>query len=135
MKPKDIGTRAETAVVDYLHANGFPGAERRALRGAKDVGDVLVCPGIIAQVKGGKYAEKPRPGHLSKWLHDCEQQRVNAGAEHVWLVLKTARVGHANAGNWRAHRIVWAEGRPVVLHSTLAELVRFAREDGWGDEL
>lgn len=29
MRPRDIGTRTETAVVRYLRANGWPNAERR----------------------------------------------------------------------------------------------------------
>ena len=36
-RSKDIGTRAETAVVRYLAAHGFPAAERRALHGATDL--------------------------------------------------------------------------------------------------
>lgn len=33
-RPRDIGTRAETAVVAWLQAHGWPGAERRALHGS-----------------------------------------------------------------------------------------------------
>ena len=36
-RPKAIGTAAETAVVRYLAAHGFPAAERRALHGARDL--------------------------------------------------------------------------------------------------
>ena len=38
-RPKAIGTAAETAVVRYLAAHGFPAAERRALHGATDLGE------------------------------------------------------------------------------------------------
>ena len=40
-RSKDIGTRAEAAVVRYLCANGWANAERRALRGSADWGDVV----------------------------------------------------------------------------------------------
>ncbi len=39
-KSKQKGTAAETAVVKYLKANGFPKAERRALQGNLDKGDI-----------------------------------------------------------------------------------------------
>lgn len=42
-RPKAIGTAAETAVVRYLAAHGFPAAERRALHGATDHGGAR-CP-------------------------------------------------------------------------------------------
>ena len=43
-RPKAIGTAAETAVVRYLAAHGFPAAERRALHGATDLGDITGTP-------------------------------------------------------------------------------------------
>jgi hypothetical protein len=39
-KAKAKGTSAETAVVKFLIDNGFPYAERRALNGALDLGDI-----------------------------------------------------------------------------------------------
>src|SRR5690606_27104000 len=53
-RSKDIGTRAETAVVRYLRANGFEHAERRALRGRQDAGDITGTPGICWEVKARK---------------------------------------------------------------------------------
>ena len=53
-KPKQIGTRAETAVARYLAANGFPHAERRTLRGREDAGDITGTPGVCWEVKGGE---------------------------------------------------------------------------------
>ena len=46
-RPKAIGTAAETAVVRYLAAHGFPAAERRALHGATDLGDITGTPQIV----------------------------------------------------------------------------------------
>ena len=56
-RSKDIGTRAEAAVVRYLCANGWANAERRALRGSADWGDVTGTPGLVWEVKGGDAAK------------------------------------------------------------------------------
>ena len=49
-KPKRIGTAAETAVTRYARTAGFPLAERRALAGGADLGDILLAPGVIVGV-------------------------------------------------------------------------------------
>ena len=43
-KAKAKGTAAETALVKYLRDHGFPGAERRAMTGEFDQGDVTGTP-------------------------------------------------------------------------------------------
>ena len=70
-RPKDIGTAAETAVVRFLRDNGFPLAERRALHGSTDRGDITGTPGLVWEVKGGDAAKtasmsstKSSIGHL-----------------------------------------------------------------------
>jgi hypothetical protein len=50
--------RSRGGVVRVLHANGFPGAERRRVR-RKDALDIVVSPGVVASVKGGKHAKTP----------------------------------------------------------------------------
>lgn len=51
--PKAIGTAAETAVVRYLAAHGFPAAERRALHGATDLGDITGTPSLCWETERG----------------------------------------------------------------------------------
>ena len=51
MRPKDKGTQAESWGVEYLQSSGFPYAERMTLSGAKDRGDIKLCPGVIAEAK------------------------------------------------------------------------------------
>ena len=99
-KSKQIGTRTETMVVKYLRANGFPHAERRVLAGTYDLGDILVERRIIAQVKGGVAAEQASDAKLRQWCKDTEQQRINAGAEHAFLVVKRAGHGATKIGGW-----------------------------------
>jgi hypothetical protein len=116
-RPKDIGTAGETAVVRHLRANGFPGAERRALRGTYDAGDVTGCPGLCVEVKAGQAAKTASDGQVAAWLTETETERVNADADVGMLVLQRAGVGAANAGRW------WAvlQMRPAAGHLELGE--------------
>lgn len=50
-KSRDRGTRWESAIVGYLQEHGFPYAERRALAGALDKGDVTGVPGVMVEAK------------------------------------------------------------------------------------
>ena len=142
-RSKQVGTKAESAVVRAAQTRGFFGAERRALRGRNDVGDVLLCPGVVVQVKGGDMARKASDALVSKWLEQTEQQRRNANAAHAFLVVQRAGVGPRNAHQWHAYWTADAWARllgheaPVALagatirtslESSLAALVA----NGWG---
>ena len=106
-RPKDVGTAAETAVVRYARANGFPGADRLALSGVRDRGDVRLTTGltagVVVEVKGGKAAENASPARISEWLGEVARAKDNAGAQVAFLVTKRRGVGPANAGGWYAH--------------------------------
>lgn len=75
------GTAWESALVDYLRANGAPHAERRALNGAKDRGDIAGVPGVVIEAKSAAKVE------LGVWVDEAETERVNDGAEvgAVWF--------------------------------------------------
>jgi hypothetical protein len=74
------GTAWETAIVTYLRANGVPHAERRALGGSRDRGDIAGIPSIVTEAKSAARME------LGTWLAEAEAERVNDGAEFgvVW---------------------------------------------------
>lgn len=93
-RSKQKGTAAETAVVRALHSLGFPYAERRALRGGKDLGDVTGTPGLIWEVKDARTWCGP------EWLRETETERVNANADFGILVVKVPGIGAPNAGLW-----------------------------------
>lgn len=99
-RPRQIGTAAETAVVRYARASGFAGADRSALHGARDIGDVLLCPGVVVEVKGGDAARTATDAAVLLWLAQTANERHNAGAEHAFLVVQRKGVGPANAGRW-----------------------------------
>lgn len=101
-RPKAIGTAGETAVVRVLRLNGWPSAERRALTGAQDCGDVTGTPGIVWEVKAGDAAKRASDGLVQLWLDQTEVERVNAGADVGVLVLARAGIGAPNAARWWA---------------------------------
>lgn len=85
------GTRWESAIVDYLRTNGVPHAERRALNGSQDRGDVAGIPGLVIEGKNTARAE------LAGWLDEAEAERVNAGA--AVAVVWHKRRGRASPGD------------------------------------
>ncbi|MEW2498390.1 hypothetical protein AB0942_33390 [Streptomyces nodosus] len=96
-KSKARGTQTETAVVRYLLANGFPKAERRALKGADDQGDVTGIEGVCIEVKGD------RSNKVSAWKAETVKEAANAGAGMYLLVV---RVDYKPVERWEAH-IPW----------------------------
>lgn len=80
-KSKAKGTTAEREVVRYLQ-NWWPAAERRALSGNKDKGDVAGIPGVVVEVKAAATLQ------LAKWQRETETEAVNAAARLCVLVVK-----------------------------------------------
>ncbi len=78
---KRKGTAWESTIVDYLRGAGAPHAERRALNGAKDRGDVAGIPGVVIEAKNAKTVE------LGVWLDEAHAERANDGADIgvVWF--------------------------------------------------
>ena len=91
---KQKGTAAETAVVRYLQANGFPYSERRTLAGVNDKGDIAGLPGVVLEVKNCKRME------LAGWLDELEVEMKNAGA-YIGAVVHKRR-GTTDPGQWFA---------------------------------
>lgn len=80
-KSKDKGTTAEREVVRYLQ-QWWPAAERRALSGNKDKGDVAGIARLCIEVKA---AERPL---LAAWQRETLAEMTNAGATGCMLVVK-----------------------------------------------
>ena len=91
-RSRQIGTRAETAVVGYLRANGFPHAERRALSGALDRGDIAGVIGCAIEVKACARQE------LAAWLDEAAREAANDRAlvGAVWH----KRRGRSSPAEW-----------------------------------
>lgn len=149
-KPKAIGTAAETAVTRYLTANGFPHAERRALRGVQDAGDITGIPGLCIEVKGGDAARNASDAQIETWLADTDRERLAAGADIGILILQRRGVGPASAGRWWAilplcdvleAAVTAVDGQGVwrtydtPVRMLLADAVQLLRAAGYGQPL
>lgn len=80
-KSKAKGTRAESDCVKYLQAYWLA-AERRALAGNKDKGDIAGIPRTVGEVKAAVKVE------LVKWQRETLTEMQNAEADHCFLVIK-----------------------------------------------
>jgi hypothetical protein len=142
-RPKAIGTAAETAVVRYLITAGFPQAERRALRGTYDFGDITGTPGLVWEVKGGEAAKTASDNQVVEWLHETEREQHNANAQVGVLVVQRRQknvsawwaVMWADVFTWMATGITSPSLANTPVRLTLAELCPILREQGWGQPL
>lgn len=78
------GTAWESLIVDYLRRNGVTHAERRALNGNQDRGDIAGLPGVVIEAKNAARIT------LAEWLDEANQEALNDGAEIglVWAKRK-----------------------------------------------
>ncbi len=98
---KQKGTAAETAVVLWLIANGFPYATRTPLAGSNDRGDIAGIPGLVVEVKNCR-----RDG-LPAWVDEAKQEAANVdmgrpadGTAPTLGVVVHKRVGTTDAARW-----------------------------------
>lgn len=75
------GTAWESCVVDFLQRSGATHAERRALNGAKDRGDIAGVQGVVIEAKSCARIE------LGEWLKEANTEALNDGADLdvVWI--------------------------------------------------
>jgi hypothetical protein len=124
-KPKQKGTAAESAVVSFLRTAGFPWAERLALQGGKDRGDITGIPGVVVEVKSVQtYA-------FNQWLKEAQVERDNAQADFGFVVAKPRMVGTTRTGSWYslmyAHEFM-ALVQAAVKHADLDEISVWTKE-------
>jgi hypothetical protein len=81
-RSKAKGTAWETALVEYLKVSGFPYAERRALCGTSDRGDVAGIPGVVLEAKAEKVID------LAGYMNEVAAEKRNAGAQVGAAVIK-----------------------------------------------
>lgn len=80
-KSRSKGTAWETAVVTHLRTNGAPHAERRALGGRTDRGDIAGIPGVAIECKSAARVE------MAAWVDEAQKEAANDGADLglVWI--------------------------------------------------
>src|SRR4051812_9598235 len=80
-RSKAKGTAFETAFVRWLQTKGFPFAERRALRGSRDCGDIAGVAGWVLELKS---TQALRPD----FVDEAEREAANAGVPLYAAVMK-----------------------------------------------
>lgn len=122
-KAKSIGTRGETAVVNWLREYGFPNARRLPLSGVHDMSDIEIdplIPGIIemkwrspkASTKNPDTGRKPldaqnhTAGQLEGWLAEAYREGLNYSTTYnkpSWCALIVNRFGKASPNFWHVY--------------------------------
>ena len=112
-----MGTEVETASVRHLAINGFPRAERVALAGANDRGDVRlrIDPVIVAECKRAQ-----RGVLLTPWMKELDTEAYNSGARYGLLIAKQRGAGERSVGRWFTAMREW-HYRDLVNHVTLLQ--------------
>lgn len=93
-KAKQKGTAAETAVVQWLKTQGWIHAERRALQGNLDKGDINMGSPVVIEVKDCKAIT------LSEWLKELKVEMANA--EVITGAVIAKKRGTMDVGEWYA---------------------------------
>lgn len=85
------GTAFETAVVNYLREAGFGRAERRALGGKLDKGDIAGVDGWTFECKNERSID------LAGYMEEAGKEAANAGTEKYAAVVKRRNRGVSDA--------------------------------------
>lgn len=121
-KSKAKGTRAETAVARYLAGHGWT-AERKALSGSSDKGDLKAVPPkgrpLTIEVKAGKMTANPSRLQLEEWLRQAKVEAENSGESASYLVVVRYRRALKDADVYAQYRD--GDGYPVRAHMFLDE--------------
>lgn len=114
MKPRQKGTAAETDVIKFLRSfpDYFPHAERRALSGKHDKGDVAGIPRWTIEIKAAERLA------LAAWQRETLTEQRNAGTPNCMLIVKRK---YKPVGQWDAYVPARQLGYPVT----------FTGEDSW----
>ena len=143
---RNKGAKAERAVVAYLHAAGFGGAERAVRTGyrtstrtAADPGDITGTPGIVWSIK-----DSPTE-RLGAWLDELDAMAALPGDVRL-LVHK--RAGKAEPARWwcwmRLTTLAWLAGAGQTMlvrpgsepaRMELGHVIPLLRAAGYGDPM
>lgn len=117
-KPKALGTEWETAVVNYTKAQlGDERIERRALHGARDMGDIH---GLFAHGYEGiiecKRDRDMGASALAEYQRQTTDERENADADFALLVVKNFNHGTGEGFCWVTLRDLARIALPLMVN-------------------
>lgn len=83
-KSKSKGTAFESAIVKALNEAGYIHAERRALHGTTDLGDIAGIPGVVIEAKNTATIT------IAAFIKEAETEKTNAKADVgvAWVKLR-----------------------------------------------
>lgn len=145
-KPKKIGTAAESATLKRVKRY-FPRADRAALHGAGDIGDLLNTGDFCFEVKGGdaarNAAQSATSREIDRWYEEAVREAKNAGATFPVLVVQRRGVNYPDAGRWwaiisAAHfaHLMGAPGHknPSLVRLELDDLLQIIGDMGYAED-
>lgn len=131
-KSKQKGTRAETALVNFLQGQGLD-ARRVALSGMLDKGDVEVldfldAENLVFEVKTGKQSETVKRSLFDEWCHQTINETKNWKAFNKKAALGILCItGYGKSHfNWDFYiflRTTDKNGEPLRVHCHTDELL------------
>ena len=140
-KPKRIGTSFESLCRNFLQAAGWHEADRLALTGSQDRGDLVICTTpwrVHAECKAGATAAAASDALIESWMDQAERERRNADATLCPLIVYRYRRAAANHDVYLPLKdLVWLEmgqwgGSNIPVRMSLAdfsELLQFAVDE------
>lgn len=139
-RPKAIGTFAETAVLKQILPY-FPAAERLALKGAADEGDIGHCGEFVFEVKGGKQTHSIGDAKLVEWIGEALAEAENRGVGYGVLVTQRKGFGAPRARRWWVHLPadalaeimggLWQPPSLVVVQMELGDFLELLADQGY----
>ena len=145
-RPKQIGTKAETATLKRVK-RFFPRADRAALHGADDIGDLLNTGIFCFEVKGGDAAriaaQSSTSREIDRWYAEARREAKAAGALIPVLVVQRRGVNYPDAGRWwailSAADFAWIMGargheNPSLVRIELDDLLEIIGDQGLSEE-
>ena len=78
--------------------NWWPDAERRALHGSQDLGDVVLPRNIDLTIE----IKNQRTYNFPAWFKQMQDEQINAKTNRGLLIVKPNGVGVSQIGNWWA---------------------------------
>lgn len=94
---RNLGTRYETSIKDWLRDNGWPYADRKVLEGSEDKGDIRLSERVPFVIEAKTAKSTTDRASLGTFVKELEVEVKNANAECGAVVFK--RKGTTDIGN------------------------------------
>ena len=97
-RPKQLGTKHESDIVNWLKAHGWPWAHRRTQKGSADEGDVCLSERIPFTIEAKNSKRSTDRAAIGTWIRELEAEVTAVGDEAGAVVHK--RRGTTDVGEY-----------------------------------